>query len=113
MQENQLIQAVDIVRDKDGYWCHPAVPEDGDGAALRAWFEAHRFEVHVDCLEYEAIDHPAYVEYFDNDGGVLAWEPAAPPGPGWFTLAIYDSEDGPQWLWARRKEASQVPATAV
>lgn len=113
MQESQLIQAVDVVRDKDGYWCHPAVPEDGDGAALRAWFEAHQLEVLAFVLWLEDTDHPAYVEYFENDGGVSAWEPAAPRGAGWFTLAIYDSEDGPQWLWARRKEASQVPATAV
>lgn len=41
MPEEKLIGPVDVVRDEDGYWYHPNIPDfDEDAEALRSWLEA-------------------------------------------------------------------------
>jgi len=114
MSEKTVLQPVAVVRNEDGYFCHPAVREfwDVDMAGREtctreeweAFEERNGIETHLDRLEFYPIDHPAYVAYFDNeDGNVTAWEPTRPSGDGWFLLDISDSEDGPFAVFARHR----------
>lgn len=116
MSEVTVLQPVEVVRNEDGYFWHPAVHHFWDvemagyEACTREQWEAFEkrngIETYVDLLESYPIDHPAYVAYFDNDdGNVTAWEPTRPPGDGWFLLTIGDSEDGPFATFARPRGA--------
>lgn len=100
-----LIMPVEVVREKDGSFVHPDMPpfDEGDGDKYHAWLVEQGLRVSRSMLEDEALDHPVFVSYFDNGGGSYAdWVATPPDGDGWFTLAIYDNEDGPIWFWARR-----------
>ena len=104
----ELIQAVPVVRDADGTFFHPGMPDfdEGDGDLYKAWLKAQELEVTHANLESENGDHPVYIAYFENgESSHLEWNPAPPEGEGWFTLAIGDTEDGPIWTWARRAGA--------
>ena len=102
---NELIQAVPVVRDEDGHWWHPGMPDfdEGQDAEWKAWLKEQSLELSQDYLEWEDITHPAYVAYFIEESCSCAlWTPEPPSGEGWFTLLITDTEDGPCWVWARR-----------
>ena len=106
-----MIQASPVVRDKDGWWSHPDIPEfdEGDEAKYRQWVSDQGLTTFYRMLEDESDEHPAYVSYFDNaDPDVSAWNPEPPFGDGWFPLSIHDTEDGPIFVWATR-----VPAGAA
>lgn len=116
MNQATVMQPVEVVRNEDGYFSHPAVREfwdvTMDGAEYckpSEWkdFEARNgIETAYDRLEDYPIDHPARVAYFDNDdGNVTGWEPTPPPGDGWFLITIGDSEDGPFATFARPRTA--------
>lgn len=105
--QHQEVVPMQVERDKNGYWWHPAVPEFGEGDAekSRAWIKDNNLETEFSDLEWEHPDTPASVAYFDNaDTNITAWNPAPPAGDGWFTLGIGETDDGPRWWWARRKE---------
>lgn len=46
MTEEKLIGPVEVVREEDGYWYHPGIPDfDEDAEAGRAWLEAQGLKV--------------------------------------------------------------------
>lgn len=104
----ELIQPATVQRDERGAWYHPDMPVfNEDGAKFTAWIEQQGLQVARSSLEYEDPSHPVYKSFFeqeDPDTNFGAWVASPPPGEGWFTLAIDDTEDGPQWWWARRAE---------
>lgn len=106
-----LIGRVRVARDYCGWWTHPGIPDfDEDIDAHKAWLAVQGLVTAHVSLEDEGCTHPAYISYYDEDSASVAgWKPDAPPGKGWFTLSIYDTEDGPHWVWARRM-AKAVPA---
>lgn len=108
MSTPQLIQPVEPVRDECGHWWHPGIPDfDEDMDAYAAWLNEQQLTTSTVWLESEDVDHPAYVSYFDNgDGDISTWQPAAPPGEGWFLLGIFDTEDGPAATFVKREEIS-------
>lgn len=113
-----LIGPVVAVRDADGWWSHPGIPDfdEGQEAEYATWIKAQELVTTYRCLEGENDTHPAYVEYYENNGtNISEWEPADPVGEGWFTISIHDSEDGPYWVWARRVDvaADHVLALAI
>lgn len=100
-----VIVAAPVERDADGSWWHPGMPdfEEGQEVEWKAWLDAQCLQLSRGMLEDEDLDHPVYVDYFDNgNSSFLAWVDEPPAGEGWFTLAICDTEDGPAWTWARR-----------
>lgn len=100
-----LIGPVPVVRDAEGWWSHPGIPEfdEGQEAEYAAWIKAQGLLTTFASLDEENDTHPAYIEYFERSGtDVSAWAPAEPAGEGWFTISIHDSEAGPYWVWARR-----------
>lgn len=101
-----MIQAAPVVRNQYGEWRHPDMPEFDEGQAQewRDWIEQQGLEVSRGMLEDAPDDHPAYVAYFEEaSADFSAWTDTPPDGDGWFTLAVFDTEDGPVWCWARRK----------
>lgn len=101
----ELIEALPVQRDKEGKWHHPGVPmfDEGQNKEYVEWVKSQRLTVIPVKLEDEALDHPAYVDYFEKGvSSFLAWEPKPPSTAPWFTLAVDDTEDGPTWWWAVR-----------
>ena len=98
-EETVLIQPVAVVRDADGWWSHPDLPDfDEDYAAFKAWIAEQRLELQQWHMEADMEGHHPY-----DDGAChcLGWSPTA-PAHEWFLLEIFDSEDGPCVSWARR-----------
>ncbi|MGF6152031.1 hypothetical protein [Pseudomonas fluorescens] len=94
------IGPAEVVRDKDGYWWHPGIPKfDGgeDPAPYHAWLKEQALEMKWWGMDSDLDSHP----YYDGAANCLGWEPEA-PGPDWFLLGIFDTEDGPHVQWARR-----------
>lgn len=98
------ITAVEVVRDSDGYWIHPGLPDfDEDAGAYNEWLKAQSLETSFVWLESERDDLPAFISYFKNeDLNISAWEPTPPDGDGWFLICISDTDDGPAACYARR-----------
>ncbi|MFJ3048578.1 hypothetical protein ACIPEN_22315 [Herbaspirillum chlorophenolicum] len=105
----EFIQPVQVVRDSEGYWCHPGEPDfDEDQEAYKAWIEAQGLELSVDDLE-SYPDHPAHNRYFgDGSADISDWHCEPPRGEGWFTLSIHMTEDSAIWVWARRHDGSDL-----
>ncbi|MFJ9451458.1 hypothetical protein [Herbaspirillum sp. NPDC101397] len=106
----KLIQAVLVVRDSEGYWSHPGMPdfnEDTPQSEYLAWVEAQGLELSIDSLE-DYDEHPAFERYFENGSPDIGdWTPEQPRGDGWFILSIHMTEDSAVWVWARRKTKEQ------
>lgn len=105
MEHVELIQPVEVVRDGFGHWCHPGIPEfdEGQEAEYRAWLDSQGLEIKYKMLEDEP-EHPLHDAWFEHGQcDMSGWTPAPPDGPGWFTISIHDTEDGPVWVWGRRK----------
>lgn len=86
-----------VERDKYGWWWHPGVPSFGDGedpASYYAWAAEQNLELKGWHSGDETYDLP------DEDAACTAWNPES-PGPEWFLMGIFDTEDGPYVQWAR------------
>jgi hypothetical protein len=103
------LRAVEVNRDECGYWCHPdilhfwTVTMDNAEYCTPEQWKALEQEAGIQTtftrLEYEDMEHPAYVSYFDNDdGNVSGWNPEVPDG--WWLLEISDGDDGPYAVFA-------------
>jgi len=105
--EPRICLLMPVIRDEEGYWSNPGIPDFGedDAASYQEWYEKQGLEIARKSLDDEDVDHPAYVAYFDDaSSGCRGWNPAPPDGKGWHTISIHDTEDGPYWFWARRRE---------
>ena len=104
-----LIDPVPVVRDAEGWWSHPGIPDfdEGQEAEYAAWIKKQGLVTAYKSLEGEDLTHPAYIAYFDDEtASVAGWNPIPPAGEGWFTVSIHDSEEGPYWVWARRVDVA-------
>ena len=92
---------VEVKRDKDGWWYHPSIPNFGEGedpTPYYAWVKDQGLELkgwHSGDENYELPE---------EDAACTAWNPES-PGPEWFLMGIFDTEDGPYVQWARREVA--------
>ena len=103
METIKLIQPAPVVRDENGMFQHPDMPnfDEGDGDKCKAWVAEQGLTVTQVCLEY--ADEAVADRYFEaGDPDCSYWEPDRPDGEGWFCLAIHDTDDGPVCWWARR-----------
>ncbi|MEB6589681.1 hypothetical protein MXM82_11125 [Pseudomonas asiatica] len=99
LDRQQLIQPAFVRRDEDGWWSHPDEPDfDEDLGAFKAWLEQQGLELTQWHMEADISDHHPYD---DGECHCLGWEPKR-PGPDWFLLGIFDTEDGPCVSWVRR-----------
>ena len=103
-EEIKLIQPAPVVRDENGMFAHPDMPDfdEGDGDKCKAWVAEQALEVTMARLEYHS-DEAVSERYFEaGDPDCSYWEPDRPDGEDWFCLAIHDTDDGPVCWWARR-----------
>jgi hypothetical protein len=99
-EEKKLIQRVVVERDKDGWWCHPGIPDFGgteDPGPFKAWAAEQGLELKTSDMDGDLLRHP----YWDGEAHCNEWNPQS-PGPEWFLMGIFDTEDGPHVQWARR-----------
>ena len=97
--EIQLIKSVTVKRDADGWWDHPDMPDfDEDHTAFKAWLSEQHLVLQQWYMEADIDGHHLYD---DGECHCLGWNPES-PGPEWFLLGIFDTEDGPCVSWARR-----------
>lgn len=90
----------DIVRDVDGGWVHPSLPNFEEHknpvVAQQEWLEQFGLEMYIVALESEEpeISDPYFEE---GDINLNRWQPAPPvsAGAGWFLVCIADTDDGP------------------
>lgn len=105
MNDFKRIQEAPVVRDEDGYYYHPETPdiEEGDQETWEAWLIEQQLECQVSLMEddFPGEHHPYWDGLADHCNG---WEPSKPQGPGWFILAIANTEDGPGCWWLRHRE---------
>lgn len=103
LSETVMIGPVHVQRDADGWWKHPSLPDFGeDMDAFQSWLQDHALQHTQWSMESDGPeDHP----YWLGAGGVThcrGWEPRS-PGPEWFLLGIFDTENGPYVSWVRRE----------
>lgn len=98
---DRLLAPREIVRDKDGYLVHPEYPLCDEGTRPDKFLEAFGIESSFVGMEHDASEalYAEYLKGFD----VNAWTPTPPAGDGWLLLELYDTENGPCALFARRK----------
>ncbi len=96
-----LIEPAEVVRDEDGFFYHPCLPDDDNEFIPIAWFTERGIETSAAEMEYDATPNEwdRYTETGEADCSY--WEPSRPDGDGWFILMIGDTEDGPQCVWGR------------
>lgn len=104
MTDTQIQPAV-VVRDQDGFWSHPCMPDFDEGTNIniyRKWFSDRGLELHWRLLGEDSEELEE--RYFDGDtSAVSEWQPEPPEGAGWFLWAIYDTEDGPACQFVRHR----------
>jgi hypothetical protein len=98
---DRLLAPREVVRDKDGYLVHPDYPLCDEGTRADKFLEAFGIESSFVGMEHDASE-ALYAEYL-NGFDVNAWTPTPPAGDGWVLLELYDTENGPYALFARRK----------
>ena len=107
----KMIEAAPVARDECGFWSHPDLPgfDEGDGDKYRAWIEQQQLTAKRVDMEDDASDELSD-RIMDGDISATAdWAPTS-PGPGWFLLAIYDTEDGPvAWFASRAPTDGSAP----
>jgi len=92
-EESKLIQGVAVEHDENRWWYHPGIPDfDGteDHTPFMVWTAEDLKTWSMDC---DLDDHP-YWDLTSNCCGCVGWYPES-PGPEWFLLGIFDTEDGP------------------
>ncbi|HIF9260440.1 TPA: hypothetical protein ACX6RA_003547 [Photobacterium damselae] len=96
------LQPVEICRDEFGYFTHPELPEWDESTKIEeinAWFASKDARYHIDYLEWSG-DEVAIAQYFEQgDPDFSGWHPEAPNDTA-VLLAIFDTENGPQAVWA-------------
>ncbi|OIN52934.1 hypothetical protein BFL40_12520 [Pseudomonas costantinii] len=98
---NKPFGPVEVKRDADGWWYHPNIPSFGDGedpAPYIAWTKEQCLELKGWHLGDELDSHPCE----DGECHCNGWNPGS-PGPEWFLMGIFDTDDGPYVQWARRE----------
>lgn len=110
---NILLQPVEVVRSDIGYWIHPDIANMAF-ATNREWElfkQQQNIEIATTCFGDDAPKH-VQEAYEDGSPDFSEWNPTPPEGDGWFMLSIYDTEDMPVCMWARRLESENQPKAA-
>ncbi|RVU72169.1 hypothetical protein [Pantoea dispersa] len=105
------ISAQPVVRDRWGGWTHPAFflpaggseyPQPGE---FDAWLDEHNLQSATTWMENDVPEW--MMDVFRKTGNCSQWQPSGPPGGGWFTGSIHDTDEGPVCVWLRRKAEAQ------
>jgi hypothetical protein len=99
----KLLAPREIVRDEDGWLAHPDYPICDEDVRADKFLDAFGIESSFVAMDGDA-DQAFVDRYFEDDeSNCTPWTPTPPEGEGWMLLEIYDTEDGPYAMFARRK----------
>lgn len=100
---DRLLAQREIVRDAGGWLTHPAMPICDEGVLYDKFLSAFGIQTHFCAMDGDAA--PEDVErYFDQgEADCSNWNPTPPEGDGWRLLEIFDTENGPYALFARKE----------
>lgn len=104
-----LLAPREIVRDADGWLDHHALPVCDEGVRFDELLSAIGLETYFLAMDGDAPQEVADRYFEHGEGNCSAWTPTPPEGDGWLLLAIYDTEDGPYAMFARRKQPKPIP----
>lgn len=105
-----LIGPALVQRDADGWWQHPELPACAeDPEAFHAWLAAQGLELAHWSMERDGLDDHPYWDAQSPRHDCRGWAPQS-PGPEWFLLSLFDSEEGPYVNWVRRVAAGEGAA---
>lgn len=97
---DKLLAPVEVQRDADGYYSHPALPCADEDVNYARLMEAFGLELGWVSMDSQAGDlYEQMVE--DSSPDCSAWTPTPPSGEGWVLISIHDTEDGPYAWYAR------------
>lgn len=111
-------EAIGPRRSRDGYWTHPhyftpAGDRDTEGPGeFNAWLNEYALDCSIRWMREEAQPELIRAYQLDN-GNVSRWQPAPPPGNGWFIGSLHDTQQGAVCIWLRRRAASGNKPTAT
>lgn len=97
-----MIVPVQVIRDDQGYWTHPALLEYGctSSADFISWLYLQRLECEVMTMRDEAPEAFS-AGWHDGPPDAFTWRLAPPPGEGWFLGSVHPREGGPECYWLR------------
>jgi hypothetical protein len=94
---------IEIKRDADGMWMHPAFPRNElpEECDITPYVKEWGYEARFQSLDMDAPE--AVIERYANSNEMDCsyWVPVAPAGEGWILGAIYDTWDCPVAMWIR------------
>lgn len=100
--QDRLLAPTPIERDDIGHWYHPHLPDCDEGVSYGELLAVFGLEIASVGMDGDATEEVAE-QYFDKGGpDCSAWQPSTPAGEGWSLLAIFDTEDGPHAMFARK-----------
>jgi hypothetical protein len=102
-----LLTPREIVRDDDGYLTHPALPLCDEDVTADRLLAAFGLETRFVSMESDHDNEQDIIDAHET-GGCTKWTPTQPVGEGWVLLEIYDTEDGPYAMFARRLPTESV-----
>jgi len=88
------------------------MPITGEDVHLDEFLAA--FGLETSFIDMESDDAAAFERYIDSEStNCLSWTPSRPKGDDWQLIEIYESEDGPCAMYARRApDAIRAPRGA-
>lgn len=105
--QDRLLAPTSIERDDIGHWYHPHLPDCDEGVHYGDLLAVFGMEVATVAMEGDATEEVAE-RYFEQGGPDCSdWTPTPPEGEGWTLLAIFDTEDGPHAMFARKAPPEQ------
>ncbi|MDR3381774.1 hypothetical protein [Cupriavidus basilensis] len=101
-----LMAPREICRTADGLLMHPGLPVWDEDVRADLFLAAFGLESEFVGMESDCKDQALLDRYFEQgDPDCSGWTPTPPQGDGWMLLEIYDTEDGPYAMFARKKPA--------
>jgi hypothetical protein len=102
---DKLLTPIEITRDEDGYFSHPADPILDESIDVRNFLSAFGLECDIAWMESQVEEnHPAWIAYQKGEG-CAGWNPSF--RDGWALISIHETEDGPVALYVRAAPAQQ------
>lgn len=99
-----MIVPVEVNRDAEGYWTHPALARYGqlDTQQFTNWLWLNNLECFVMTMRDEATD--AFCAAWKNGPpDASTWDLTPPDGGGWFPGSVHYRDGGPECYWFRQK----------
>lgn len=111
---DRLLAPRDMTRDKEGHLYHPDYPICDEGTNAETFLAAFGLESAFIGMESDDPDRYDAISNGNDDVNfavfLSSWAPEAPDGAGWVLLEVYDTENGPYAMFARKQPKVPTPS---